>query len=195
MPGLCLTSGVLHTTCSPGRGDAGPRHSAGAAGERGGVLRSFVTDPWYLLRSYLVTFLAYGAAVAALAPRSALAHRPDAAWWLLIVLPLIVPRLTTLIAAPIAGVAMAASGHWQEFHAWQGLLVPAGLYLGVMSAAFMHIAAHRGLRPAWLNRPVGELCAAHQLSVFNGWTIVHLLHHQNPDDPERDPHPPAGYSF
>jgi hypothetical protein len=75
------------------------------------MLRQFATVPSYLLRYYLATVVVYGGAVALLAPNATVVHAPHPWAWLLIVLPLIMPTLLLLIVAPIAGVAMAASGH------------------------------------------------------------------------------------
>jgi stearoyl-CoA desaturase (delta-9 desaturase) len=159
------------------------------------MLREFYSDPLYLFRYYAATLLAYIVAVAALLPSSSLPHLPHSWAWLLVVLPLIVPTFHRLLLAPVVGAGMVASGYFGEFSLGYLLLIPLGIYFGIMSATFMHIASHRGIKPQWLNRLVGELCAIHQLSVFKGWTIVHLLHHQNPDDPKFDPHPPQGFGF
>jgi stearoyl-CoA desaturase (delta-9 desaturase) len=67
--------------------------------------------------------------------------------------------------------------------------------LGILSAVLMHNAAHGQLRPLWMNRLVGELCALHQLYGFAGWQIPHLFHHRYPDEPGRDPHPPGTLPF
>jgi stearoyl-CoA desaturase (delta-9 desaturase) len=78
---------------------------------------------------------------------------------------------------------------------WHAALVPLGLYLGVLSAVMIHNAAHMIMRPLWLNRLIGELCALHQLYGFAGWQIPHILHHQYPDEPGLDPHPPGDLTF
>ena len=82
-----------------------------------------------------------------------------------------------------------------RFQNWDLLLIPAGIFVGIMSAALIHNATHGSLRPAWTNRFWGEICGVHQLYGFLGWSVAHLLHHKYPDDPERDPHPPDHLPF
>ena len=88
-----------------------------------------------------------------------------------------------------------ASFYEFQFQSWHLALIPVGLFIGVMSAALIHNATHRSIRPAWMNRVCGEVCGVHQLYGFLGWPVAHLLHHKYPDDPERDPHPPDHLPF
>jgi fatty acid desaturase len=81
------------------------------------------------------------------------------------------------------------------FAVWQLGLIPVGVVAGIFSAVMMHNAAHGQLRPVWMNRIVGELCALHQLYGFAGWQIPHLFHHQHPDERGLDPHPPGDLTF
>jgi len=75
------------------------------------------------------------------------------------------------------------------------VFIPFGLYLGGLSAVYIHNAAHGSFRPRWLNRVAGELAGTHQLYGFVGWRTAHIIHHHYPDDQERDPHPPLNLSF
>jgi fatty acid desaturase len=76
------------------------------------------------------------------------------------------------------------------------LLLPLlGALIGLQSAWLMHNAAHESIKPAWLNRLIGEMTGLHQLSGFPGWAVFHIIHHQNPDDPLKDPHPPVLMTF
>lgn len=82
-----------------------------------------------------------------------------------------------------------------SFSIWHLTLPPIGVLAGLYSAVFLHNAAHSNFRPRWLNRLVGEFCGFHQLYGFAAWSILHMAHHQFPDDPEKDPHPPEGLTF
>lgn len=63
------------------------------------------------------------------------------------------------------------------------------------ATAFLHNASHSTMKPSWLNRVVGEVMALFQLVGLPDWTIIHILHHQHPDDPKLDPHPPLDKSY
>ncbi len=78
---------------------------------------------------------------------------------------------------------------------WHLWLVPLGVLVGIASAMLIHNAAHGSIKPVWINKFIGELCGLHQLYGFRAWTIAHLIHHQYPDDPEKDPHAPNGMRF
>ena len=51
------------------------------------------------------------------------------------------------------------------------------------------------MRPRWLNRPLGEFIGLVQLTGFPDWTILHVFHHQHPDDAKLDPHPPLQKNY
>ncbi len=74
-------------------------------------------------------------------------------------------------------------------------MIPLGMYLGVLSAVWIHNASHNSAGPRWLNAIVGEACGTHQLHGLMGWKIAHLIHHKYPDNPEFDPHPPGEMGF
>jgi len=78
---------------------------------------------------------------------------------------------------------------------WQWLLVPLGVYIGGMSAVFIHNATHNSFKPKWMNWVAGQLAGLHQLWGFTGWKLIHLVHHHYSDDVEHDPHPPKGHSW
>lgn len=44
---------------------------------------------------------------------------------------------------------------------WHLALLPIAIYLGGISAIFMHNASHRSFRPLWLNRLMGEITGVH----------------------------------
>lgn len=73
-------------------------------------------------------------------------------------------------------------------------LVPAILFTFPLTS-WLHSASHVSLRPRWLNRPLGELTGIMQLSGFADWRVLHVIHHQFPDNPEYDPHHPGQRSY
>ncbi len=107
------------------------------------------------------------------------------------------------LQAIAAGVACAAlySLRSPEFFAfevswWQPLVYGAlGIYLGGLSAVWIHNATHKSFSSPIVNEACGTLAGLHQLWGFNGWRLIHLVHHQYSDNVEHDPHPPRGRSF
>lgn len=77
-----------------------------------------------------------------------------------------------------------------EFSAWNIFTIIPALLLMFPFTSWIHSPAHGSLNPRWLNRPVGELMGFIQLTGFPDWHILHVFHHQFPDHPELDPHPP-----
>lgn len=82
-----------------------------------------------------------------------------------------------------------------EFSWWDIALVPLGVYLGGVSAVFIHNATHNSFPWRWLNELCGYLAGLHQLWGFMGWKLIHLVHHQYSDHADMDPHPPGELSF
>lgn len=82
-----------------------------------------------------------------------------------------------------------------SFHAYHLLLIPAGIYVGILSAILIHTAAHGSFKPRWLCRLTGEACATLQLYGFFGWKKAHVIHHAFSDDPINDPHPPGVLAY
>lgn len=104
------------------------------------------------------------------------------------------------LAATVAGCAALLALHAPAFYhytfsAWHPLLVPLGIYMGGLSAVFIHNATHDSFRPRWLNAVCGELAGVHQLWGFLGWKLIHLVHHHYSDDEAMDPHPPKDLSY
>ena len=58
-----------------------------------------------------------------------------------------------------------------------------------------HCASHVSMRPRWLNRFIGEIIGLWHMSSIDEWSIIHAMHHAYSDDPQKDPHPPAGLIF
>jgi fatty acid desaturase len=96
-----------------------------------------------------------------------------------------------------AGAFAAHSPEFYHFHfaLWELALIPVGIYIGGISAVFIHNASHGSFGPAWLNKAAGELSGMHQLWGFMGWKLIHLIHHHYSDDVKHDPHPPKSLDF
>jgi stearoyl-CoA desaturase (delta-9 desaturase) len=105
------------------------------------------------------------------------------------------PSFLVMAGALLVLGALSVTSVWTPFSPSLLALVPIGAVLGVLSAGWMHNAAHGNFRPRWLNPLVGELCGLQQLLGFRGWTLFHQMHHRDPDDPVLDPHPPAGHTY
>jgi fatty acid desaturase len=82
-----------------------------------------------------------------------------------------------------------------RFEPWHLALIPLGLYVGGVSAVFIHNATHNSFRWVWLNEFCGYLSGLHQLWGFTGWKLIHLVHHQYSDNADMDPHPPKDLTF
>ncbi|NBX03985.1 MAG: fatty acid desaturase [Alphaproteobacteria bacterium] len=82
-----------------------------------------------------------------------------------------------------------------SFSPWMLALVPFGIYIGGLSAVFMHNATHGSFKPKWMNWVAGNLAGIHQLWGFMGWKLIHLVHHHYSDVPDMDPHAPGDLSF
>jgi stearoyl-CoA desaturase (delta-9 desaturase) len=78
---------------------------------------------------------------------------------------------------------------------WHPLLILPAIYVGGLSAVFIHNACHGSFKPRWMNVVAGEVAGVHQLWGFMGWKLIHLMHHHYSDDLRYDPHPPADYTF
>lgn len=82
-----------------------------------------------------------------------------------------------------------------SFAWWHPLLILPAIYIGGLSAVFIHNACHGSFKPRWMNVVAGEVAGMHQLWGFMGWKLIHLMHHHYSDDLRYDPHPPADYTF
>jgi fatty-acid desaturase len=114
--------------------------------------------------------------------------------------------IAVFLILPHFGVGILVSLLYLGVFLWDGtaqvsipigsMIVLAGIYFGIVTAALMHLVAHRGIKPRWLNSLVGEVCALQQLVGVAEWAIPHVLyHHRYSDDPENDPHPPEGTGY
>jgi fatty acid desaturase len=158
------------------------------------MLHKFRTDPAYLNEYYRHVVLALLPACLVLATvrPHALA---DYGWYLPAIVLTVVPRFPVIALAFVYALAVSLTTGRASFQLWHLLLVPVSLLLVLLATSYIHNAAHDNIRPRWLRRPVGELCGLFHLVGFPDWTIIHFIHHRHADDPELDPHPPAGLSY
>ena len=82
-----------------------------------------------------------------------------------------------------------------HFAWWHLALIPLGIYVGGVSAVFIHNATHHSFPSRWLDEACGYLSGLHQLWGFMGWKLIHLVHHQYSDNIDMDPHPPGDLTF
>lgn len=103
----------------------------------------------------------------------------------------------SLAAAACALLYWLRPPEFYAFHAtgWHLLLIPLGIYLGGLSAVFIHNATHQSFPNRWLGDLCGSIAGLHQLWGYRGWKLIHLIHHQYSDHTEWDPHPTKGETF
>lgn len=95
---------------------------------------------------------------------------------------------SVLLAWALSAALLAVTGEGTSLLATLGLIA-AGVYVGIWSNVLLHNASHNTIKPAWLNRAVGELSGLQVLSGFPGFAVLHMEHHRHSDDDELDPHP------
>lgn len=156
---------------------------------------NFNTDSFYFGRYYLWNIVIYAtcAGLAAYATGSLAGISP---LWLMVIVPLFLTKFRYILFGAVTTAGFALASYADQLSWWLPLGFLAALYLGHLTAAVIHNAAHRNFKPAWLNFVIGELCALQQLSAgLMVFRFIHSHHHAYPDDPEKDPHPPRGLSF
>lgn len=156
------------------------------------MIERYRNDPYFLARYYLAATLLTPVAIGVLYRGD---FRPSIAVWLVVMLPLFASSFLGGVTAFAGAVGLMLAFHRHEIAPWHFLLVPLGVYFGMLSVPLIHNAAHANFRPRALNRPLGELLSLHLLSGFPGFVILHLMHHRHADDPEKDPHPNHGLTY
>lgn len=160
------------------------------------MFKQFKRDPFFILKYNIVTILLLAlASVVLFNTWSSLGETPYSWVLLLCVLPLAVPNFWTISFSALSVVAVSVYFGLFVVGLGDAWLIPVGIIVGLQAAYLMHNAAHGNFKPNWLNRVVGELCGLQHLIGFPGWVVPHIVHHQYPDDPARDPHPPEHMSF
>lgn len=82
-----------------------------------------------------------------------------------------------------------------DFSLWHLALVPLGIYVGGLSAVWIHNATHQSFPNRLLNALCGRIAGVHQIWGYKGWKLIHLVHHQYSDHVEYDPHPTKNRMF
>lgn len=151
--------------------------------------------PFYLGRYYLLNILIYSTATVGVLYWNQL-FETVSPWWILSLLPLFLNQFRFIAAGSILLLIITLNLYWGEISWTYLILFPAVIYIGHLSAVLIHNAVHNDFKPLWLNHVIGELCALQQLSAgFPVFKYIHSEHHGHSDDPEKDPHPPTGYTF
>ena len=151
------------------------------------MLTKYASDRYYLLKYALANTLVLAALVILLVRFNPLAL-PTPAVWLVLLLPVLLPRAGLILAtALVAGVVVTM--HSGLLHAAQFLLIPVGICFGISNVQLIHACAHRSFRPIWINRPLGQFLSLQLFFSFLEFTVTHLEHHRHSDDERLDPHP------
>lgn len=160
------------------------------------MFKLYRRDPYFFLKYNLATLVVLGCASVFLYLNWSSLHQVRHGWILLLcILPLCLPNLWTILFSALSLVVVCFFLDFFTVSLLDLLLIPLGVIIGLQSAYLMHNAAHGSIKPGWLNRLTGELAGLQQLMGFPGWAVPHIIHHQHPDDPEKDPHPPEHLSF
>jgi fatty acid desaturase len=160
---------------------------------RGGSLLS--KHPFALGRYYLINIGVYALATAGVLYWNRLFDTVSF-WWIFSLVPLFLNRFRFIAGGSLLLSIIVLVNYWAEISWIYVLLFLTALYLGHLSAVLIHNAVHNNFKPLWLNPVIGELCALQQLSAgFPVFRFIHNEHHGHSDDPEKDPHPPTGYTF
>ncbi|MCB1121571.1 MAG: fatty acid desaturase [Verrucomicrobiae bacterium] len=160
------------------------------------MLKEFRRDRFLFLKYNLVIILLTSlASLALLFTTSSIIATPNSWILFLCILPLCFPNLWSILLSALSLVMAGTLLSLFSLSAWDLLWIPLGVFVGLQSAYLMHNAAHENIRPKWFNRVVGEICGMQQLMGFPAWAVPHVIHHQFPDDPEKDPHPPDHLPF
>lgn len=104
-------------------------------------------------------------------------------------------QLVVSAALCMAAYALHGADYSFSFSLWHLALIPLGVYLGGLSAVWMHNASHGSFKNPVVNDICGHIAGLHQLWGFMGWKLIHLVHHHYSDNQEMDPHAPKDYSF
>jgi fatty acid desaturase len=161
------------------------------------MYKFYKKDPYFFIKYNIVSILILGAGSILLYNYWSVLPGISNNWLLfLAIVPLVLTNVwIILFSTALLTLAAVTQGAFDVSLREAVLLPLAGIVIGLQSAWLMHNAAHESIKPAWLNRLIGELTGLHQLSGFPGWAVFHIIHHQNSDDPVNDPHPPVLLTF
>jgi fatty acid desaturase len=160
------------------------------------MYKYYKKDPWFFIKYNSVSILALAAGSIFLYTNWSVLPEINNNWlFFLAILPLCLTNVSLILfSAALVSVVAITQGYF-VVGLRDLLLLPLAVVIGLQSAWLMHNAAHESIKPAWLNRLIGELTGLHQLSGYPGWAVFHIIHHQNSDDPVKDPHPPVHLTF
>ncbi|HEY0963815.1 MAG TPA: fatty acid desaturase [Pseudomonadales bacterium] len=161
------------------------------------MYKLYKKDPLFFIRYNVATILILGLASVLLYLNWSAFRAADNDYLLfLAVIPLALPNLWIIASSgAVVGIVAWTQGYFDTSLQSLVLLPLLGAIIGLQSAWLMHNASHESIKPAWLNRLVGELSGLQQLAGFPVWAVFHIVHHQNSDDPLKDPHPPGTLTF
>lgn len=147
----------------------------------------FRKDPFFLQRYSIISFLVFSVLVIGLA---ILKGSSNSYWpWLPVVVLFAHSSFRSVVGAALVSMAIFFFRP-EAFHLGPAILyVVGGVYAGIWSNVLIHNASHNMIKPAWLNRLVGELAGIQVLSGFPGFAVLHMEHHRHADDEALDPHP------
>lgn len=161
------------------------------------MYKYYKKDPYFFIKYNIVSILVLGAGSIFLYTYWSELPEANNSWLLfLAIIPLSLPNLWIIsVSGALVGLIAMIQGYFDAGPRELLLLPLAGAIIGLQSAWLMHNAAHESIKPAWLNRFIGELSGLQQLAGFPVWAVHHIIHHQYPDDPAKDPHPPGSMKF
>lgn len=159
------------------------------------MIKEYITDKYFYIRYLSISLTVTIVLIACLI--LFVGVELNTLFWLdmLLIIPLMIADLFFILITASLYYVLFFIFYWQDLHWWHLLLLLLGVFTGLYSTTFMHLATHNSISTKLLNRIVGEACGMQQLITFNGWAVAHLLHHKFADDPIRDPHPPQQLSF
>lgn len=157
--------------------------------------RGIMRSPNYLLKLYFFNIVFF-LLLAAIVNSYSNIYNEISWWWFLCLIPLFLNRLIYIMIGSIILSVITVIKYQSEVSFLMVLMIPLSVYLGHLSAVFIHNAVHYNFKPPWLNRFVGELCALHQVSAgFSVFQFIHFEHHAHWSDSSSDPHSPVGKTF
>jgi fatty acid desaturase len=156
------------------------------------MYKTFRTNPKYLTQYHTKSFLLLGLIDFALV----ITKGVDAYSFLIFLPTILFLSSTNLYVVMLSFVGAQAVLIYEGLFNWMNFLwLPASAVLALVATAMLHNAAHGNIQPKWLQRSIGEIFAVIQLVGFVEWSVLHVIHHAHPDDPNKDPHPPMGQGY
>jgi len=158
-------------------------------------LPQFKNDPFFLLKHHLISLIVLVPVLIALWEFHPITHGNHFWLWFVFCFMLSAPSIPLGLLA--AGGCLFSLWYFQphSFARSDALWVLAGIISGMYSSVFMHLVSHRSFKSKPIQAIIGEICSLQQLLSHHIWSIMHMVHHQYPDDPVRDPHPPLNQNI